>query len=296
MSDRSPLFISAAESLLHAVELFRQVDERKYSFIVVHLADAAEFILQDRLIDAGESIYESGKSQKLSVWKVLDALRKLRVNLPERPMLEFLLEDRQTIHYRPGRPQLKTVYYYLDAVAAFFTRFVQDEYGIFLPDVLRELGIAETDLQLLGVLEGQGNELAFLEALYALSPASAVLQAYKFIESKCSELYFLQQGYLELKTRKPFLSAPQRSPEFEELLEGLIAGKFLTRKLINAIDDLRAARNYAVYRASDGHNPPDWSAVMEQAKGMILGLNKAIQAEAEGHDAVEQALDELDGS
>jgi hypothetical protein len=288
MSDRSPLFISAAESLLHAVELFRQVDDRKYTFIVLHLADAVELILQDRLIDAGESIHESGKLQKLTVWKVLDALRKLRVSLPERPMLELLLEDRQTIHYRPGRPELKTVYYYLDAVAAFFSRFVQDEYGIFLPDVLRELGIADADLQLLGVFEGQGNELAFLEALYALSPSSAVLQAYKFIESKCSELYFLQQGYLELKTRKPFLSAPQRSPEFEELLAKLLAGKFLTKKLINSLDKLRAARNYAVYRVSDGENPPDWPAVMEQAKAMIIGLNKAIQAETEEQEPADQ--------
>ena len=142
MSDRSPLFISAAESLAHAVELFRQVDERKYGFVVIHLADAVELVLQDRVIDAGESIYESGKSQRLSFWKVLDALRKLRINIPERPALELLLEDRQTIHYRPGRPDLKTVYYYVDTVGAFFRRFLQDEYSIFLPDVLRELGMA----------------------------------------------------------------------------------------------------------------------------------------------------------
>lgn len=296
MSDRSPLFINAAESLLHAVELFRQVDERKYTFIVGHLADAVELVLQDRLIDAGESIYESGKATKLNIWKVLDVLRKLRIQLPERPAIEFLLEDRQTIHYRPGRPELKTVYYYLDTVAAFFTRFVREEYGVFLPDVLRELGIAEIDLQLMGVLEGQGNELTFLETLFTLSPASAVLQAYKFIESKCSELYFLQQGYLELKTRKPFLSAPQHSPEFEELLGGLVSGKFWTRKLVKALDGLRAARNYAVYRHSDDENPPDWQAIMEQVKAMLVGLNEAIQAEAEGHDAIEQTLDELDES
>ena len=54
MSDSSPLFISSAELLIHSVELFRQVDERKYKFIILHLANAVELILQDRLIDAGK--------------------------------------------------------------------------------------------------------------------------------------------------------------------------------------------------------------------------------------------------
>ena len=293
MSDRSPLFMSAVESLAHAVELFRQVNDRQYGFIVIHLADAVELILQDRLTDAGESLYESGKSQRLSFWKVLDALRKLRIKLPERPALELLLEDRQTLHFRPGRPDLKTVYYYVDTVGAFFRRFLQDEYGIFLPDVLREIGMSDADLQLLGVFEGQGDEPAFLDALFLLSPASSVLQAYTFIESKCSELYFLHQGYLELKTRKPFLSAPQHSPEFGELLDGLVAGKFLTPTLVKFLDDLRAARNYAVYRQTSAENQPDWQQVLKQAQAVIAGLNAAIRAESEGHSALGSEQDDV---
>lgn len=281
MSDRSPVFISAAELLIHSVELFRQVetDDRTYTFIVLHLANAVELLLQDRLIDAGESIYDSGKSTKISIWKVLDALRKLRVQIPERSMIEFLLEDRETIQYRPGRPDLKTVYYYLDEVTAFFKRFVRDEYGLNVADVLNELGISEGDLQLLGVLEGQGNELAFLDKLFELSPDSAVLQAFKFIEGKFSEYFFLREGYLEIKTKKPFLLPPQKSHEFEQLLEELVEGRFLSRKLISRLDDLRAARNYAVFNTSANTPPPDWTEMLDVAKKVMIGLNKAIKAE-----------------
>lgn len=287
MSDRSPVFISAAELLIHSVELFRQVDanDRNYTFIVLHVANAVELLLQDRLIDAGESIYDSRKSTKITIWKILDALRKLRIQIPERPMIEFLMEDRETIQYRPGRPDLKTVYYYLDEVTAFFKRFVRDEYGINVADVLHELGIAEGDLQLLGVLEGQGNELAFLDKLFELSPESAVLQAFKFIEGKFSELFFLKEGYLEIKAKKPFLLLPQKSHEFAQLLAGLVEEHFLSRKLIGRLDDLRAARNYAVFNTSSKASPPDWVDMLDIGKKVIIGLNKAIKAESETEEA-----------
>ena len=279
MSDRSPLFISAAELLIHSVELFRQVDERKYKFIVLHLANAVELILQDRLIDAGESIYESGKPVTINIWKALDTLKKLHVKIPERPVIELLIEDRDTVQHRLGFPELKAVYTYLDTVAAFFKRFLREEYGVDLADVLSELEISEGDLQLLGVLEGQRNEIAFLEKLFELSPDSAILQAFKFVEGKFWELFFIQQGYLELKTRKPFLLAPQKNPDFERLLEGLVESRFLTRKLVSKLDVLRKARNFAVYHdALSGTEHPDWAEALEIAKGVITGLNKAIEA------------------
>jgi hypothetical protein len=282
MSNQSPLFISAAEVLIHSIELFRQADERMYKIIVLHAANVAELLLQDRLIDTGESIYETGKSSRISIWKVLETLRKLRLHLPERAILEGLFEDRESIQYRPGYPTLKTVYYYMDAVTAFFKRFARDEYGIDLADVLRELGIAEGNLQLLGVLEGEGNELAFLEALFDLSQESAVIQAFKFLEGKFAELFFVQQGYYDLKTKKPLLLSHQPSPEFEQLLESLIDRHFLTRKMVGQLEELRTARNYAVYRTSPTLTPPAWVAMLEIARKIMLGVNKALKSAAEG--------------
>lgn len=52
MSDKSPLFVSASELLAHAVELYTEGNERKFKFVILHLA-AVELILKDRLIDSG---------------------------------------------------------------------------------------------------------------------------------------------------------------------------------------------------------------------------------------------------
>jgi hypothetical protein len=277
MSDSSPLFISSVELLIHSVELFRQVDERKYKFIILHLANAVELILQDCLIDAGKSIYESTKPVTINIWKTLDTLDKLRIKIPERPVIDLLIEDRNTVQHRLGYPELKTVYSYLDKVAAFFKRFLREEYGVELVEILQEMNVPQGDLQLLGVLEGQSNESAFLDKLFELSPESAVLQAFKFIESKFSELSFIQEGYLELKTHKPFLLAPQRNPDFEQLLNGLVEGKFLTRKLVKQLDVLRAARNYAVYHTASSDDAPNWAEALLLAKNILSGLNKAIE-------------------
>ena len=67
--------------------------------------------------------------------------------------------------------------------------------------------------------------------------------------------------------------------DFERLLEGLVESRFLTRKLVSKLDVLRKARNFAVYHdALSGTEHPDWAEALEIAKGVITGLNKAIEA------------------
>ena len=56
MSDKSPLFVSAIELLAHAIELFDAGQERKYKFVILHLANSIELILKDRLVDKGISL------------------------------------------------------------------------------------------------------------------------------------------------------------------------------------------------------------------------------------------------
>ncbi len=236
------------------MELFRQGQERKYPFIVLHLANAVELLLQDRLVDAGQSIYETTKPVPLPVLKIFDLLKKERIKIPERPFLEFLIEDSNAIHHRFERPELKTVYRYFDGVTGFIKRFLHDEYGLELADVLAEFGQTTEDIQLFGVLEGQGNIIAFLDALFELSPESATLQAFNFVEAKFVELSFLQATYFDPRAKKSFLRASQQSEEFTQLLEKLIQDKFLTRKLISRIDVLRSARNAAIFQPLDAPN------------------------------------------
>jgi len=259
--------------------LFRQAHERKYPFIVLHLANAVELLLQDRLIDAGQSIYETNKPVPLPVLKILDLLKKERIKIPERPFLEFLLEDSNTIQHRFERPELKTVYRYIDGVTGFIKRFLHDEYGLELADVLSEFGQTPDDIQLFGVLEGQGNVMAFLDTLFELSPESAILQAFNFVEAKFVELSFLQSAYFDPRVKKSFMRASQRSEEFTQLLEKLVQEKYLTQKLAMRIDVLRSARNAAVFQYVDSPNSPDWDEALNIAKKLIVGLDKALESQ-----------------
>ena len=68
MSDKSPLFVSASELLAHAIELYFEGMERKYKFVILHLANAIELILKDRIIDSGSSIYKSSSTTTISIW------------------------------------------------------------------------------------------------------------------------------------------------------------------------------------------------------------------------------------
>lgn len=278
MSDRSPLFMHAIELLIHSVELFQQANERKYVFIVLHLANTVELLLQDRLLDAGHSIYEINKPVALNVFKVLELLKKERVKIPERPFIDLLIEDRDTIQHRFERPELKTIYRYIDDVTGFVKRFLREEFTLDLGDVLRELGQTEENLQLFGVLEGQGNVLAFLDKLFALSPGAAIVQAFNFVEGKFMELSFLQATYFDPRVKESFLRTSHKSAEFTQLLETLVEEKFLTRKVVNQLDQLRSARNYAVYHDAESLNPPDWANALAIAKEVMIGLDNAIES------------------
>jgi len=78
MTDKSPLFISANELLAHSIELYTQGNERKYKFVILHLANAVELILKDRIIDIGKSIYREKKMIQLEFGRLLQSLKKLK--------------------------------------------------------------------------------------------------------------------------------------------------------------------------------------------------------------------------
>ena len=55
MKNRSPLLVSALELVAHAIDLYVQANQRKYKFIVLHLANAVELMLKDRVLLTGVS-------------------------------------------------------------------------------------------------------------------------------------------------------------------------------------------------------------------------------------------------
>src|SRR5258708_40204626 len=111
MSDKSLLFVSSLELSAHATELFAQKSPKKYKFVILHLANAVELILKDCMIDQGVSIYIPKSNKTLTIWECTDLLDSKGVKLPERPVIELLIDDRNTIQHRFGYPSAEAVYY-----------------------------------------------------------------------------------------------------------------------------------------------------------------------------------------
>jgi hypothetical protein len=191
MSDKSPLFVSASELLAHAIELYFEGIERKYKFVILHLANAIELILKDRIIDSGLSIYKSASTTTISICDAFAILDKTGVDTQERPIIELLIDDRNTIQHRFGFSNGNAVFYYLDQVLRFFQRFLKAEYAVDVVELLR-LYVKEEHLVTLGLVK-RDDELAALDRLFNLSPEAAVLQAYSLVERKLYEKMYYQE-------------------------------------------------------------------------------------------------------
>jgi hypothetical protein len=275
MSEKSPLFNSAVELLAHSIELFTQGKEQKYKFIILHLANAIELICKDRLIDKGVSIYEKNSNRTLPIWTVFTELEKVGIIIPERPVIELLVDDRNTIQHRFGYPNTATVFYYLEQVVAFFKRLFSDEYGVDFVEVIK-LYVTESDLVLFGLAEKPKKKEVdeSLDELFELSPNSAIARAFNVIESKFGQL---APGIAsDTKSYRPIW----QNRSFVNLLDELINKGFLEKGAVNKFNLLRDARNRAAHHVPfEGVTEKEsLKEVLELAKKFISGLDKAIES------------------
>lgn len=270
VSDDSPLFVSALELLAHSTELYRQGSERKYKFVILHLANAVELILKDRLVDKGISIYVSGKPQTITIWDSFAKLEAEGINIPERPVFELLVDDRNTIQHRFGLSDAETVYYYLKRVIGFFGRFLSEEYAVDLSAALG-LYLTSNDLIFLGLTEEEKDPYAQLDELFELSPEAAVVQAYNLLEGRFLEAMDLKNATDE----RPIVF--WRAPEFPALINDLEVGGYVPQGL-EEFRVLRDVRNRAAHTAHfEGEElSPDWGEALRIAKSFLNGIDQAV--------------------
>ena len=190
---KSPLFVSAIELLAHATELFGEKNERKYKFVILHLANAVELILKDKVLGNGVSIYSSKDQNKtIGIWDAFKKLADLDVVIPEKPIIELLIDDRNTIQHRFGFPNEEAVYFYLSGIKDFFDRFLKDEYNTTLGDELKPY-LTKENIELLGISK---SELDHIKKLREVSVEMAILQIAGDIERINYEII---QPYKETK-------------------------------------------------------------------------------------------------
>ncbi len=272
MSDKSPLFVSSLELIAHATELFAQKNPKKYKFIILHLANAVELVLKDCVIDQGMSIYEK-PGITITIWESIKKLKDKGVDISELPVIELLIDDRNTIQHRFGHPSAESTYYYIEQVISFFQRLLHHHYNTQLAEALKP-HLSDENLKLLGLVK---DEFSFLDQLASVSIESSVLRASNIIAHELTN--FLRSI---TSTSDPTIKAVLRQPSWHRRLNLALLGDlrqkgYVHQDILREYSFLLEARNYAA------HNPEDatdinWQEAFEIAKELLAGLREAAKS------------------
>ena len=124
----SPLFRSAVEVLEHGLwHFFRSDTTVDMKFAIMHVDQAIELLLKERVLRGGKSIYKTPK-ETISIWKAYEILEKdLACTIPERPKLEMLHEERNSIQHKYANPSPADAVFLIEGAFAFVERFMMEE-------------------------------------------------------------------------------------------------------------------------------------------------------------------------
>ena len=124
----SPLLRSAFEVLNHGLwHFFRSDTSADMKFALLHVDQAIELLLKERVRVGGKSIYKNPK-ETITIWGAYDILTNdLKVAIPERPDLELLHEERNSIQHKYANPSPEDAAFHVEKAVQFIRRFVSDE-------------------------------------------------------------------------------------------------------------------------------------------------------------------------
>ena len=125
----SPLLRSAFEVLEHGLSHYLRSDlTSDMKFALLHLDQAVELLLKERVRLGGHSIYKPGGKETISIWAAYDILStKLNCNIPEKADLELLHEERNNIQHKYANPSPEDAAFHIEKTMQFIRRFVKDE-------------------------------------------------------------------------------------------------------------------------------------------------------------------------
>ena len=124
----SPLLRSAFEVLNHGLwHFFRSENSTDMKFALLHIDQAVELFLKERVRAGGKSIYKNPK-ETITIWGAYDILtNELHVAIAERPDLELLHEERNSIQHKYANPSPEDAAFHIEKAMNFIRRFVKDE-------------------------------------------------------------------------------------------------------------------------------------------------------------------------
>lgn len=127
----SPLLRSAFEVLEHGLwHFFRSDTTTDLKFAILHIDQAIELFLKERVRRGGKSVYKNPK-ETISIWDAYRILEQdLDCRIPEKPDLELLHEERNIIQHKYGNPNSEDTAFNVERAMHFIARFTKDELGI----------------------------------------------------------------------------------------------------------------------------------------------------------------------
>ncbi len=176
----SPMLRHALESFEHGLEHYLDGTERSRKFAILHIDQAIELFLKERVIQAGKSIYKTDGTT-LSIHEAFNSLKN-EATITERPRLEELHDVRNIIQHKGFLPDQGTTKFYIEIAYEFAKIFLVDELKLSIDQVL--------SIQHRSLMEGTSiikdtptEILATLETVKTSnSPVNKILSAYTLLE------------------------------------------------------------------------------------------------------------------
>jgi len=133
----SPLLRSAFEVLEHGLyHYLRSGTPKDMKFALLHVDQAIELLLKERVRLGGHSIYKTPK-ETITIHGAYDILEnKLKCSIPEKPDLELLHEERNNIQHKYANPSADDAAFHIEKAMKFIQRFTKDELKLQLADFL----------------------------------------------------------------------------------------------------------------------------------------------------------------
>lgn len=133
----SPLLRSAFEVLEHGLwHYLRSNTTTDMKFALLHIDQAVELLLKEKVRSEGHSIYKNPK-ETITIWGAYDILEnKVNCKIKEKPDLELLHEERNNIQHKYSNPTPDDAAFHVEKAMKFINQFVSKELKLDLADFI----------------------------------------------------------------------------------------------------------------------------------------------------------------
>lgn len=219
MPTRSPLLESCLETLVHGLEHYVRSDTGKdRKFAILHIDQAIELILKEKVRSLGLSIYKRDGKTTIGTKEAYDILERRRCVIAEKANLEMIHDERNLIQHKYSNPDENATKFHIENVLAFFERFLYQEFNIRIEDAIPQtilmnakLGFTTEETKVGKLLKSAEDSIKYdtSSAMFLLFNAAEVLLREKLrsLNIDTSGKYLAELGLKnKLLNRKEFMN------------------------------------------------------------------------------------------